>query len=221
MPGIGILGGTFDPIHLAHLRAAEELREACALDEVRLVPAAIPPHKQTIPLAAAAQRLRMVELATAGAPGLRPWSIELERTGPSYSVDTVRALRAEVGPATRIVFALGRDAFADFHTWHEPEGIVALADVAVLTRPPWPETLVLDDLPVATRGALCYDFTSESFRHASGHEVKLLRITGLDISATAIRARVAAGRSIRFLVPAAVEDHIARHRLYRAEGDAR
>jgi nicotinate-nucleotide adenylyltransferase len=222
MPGgVGILGGTFDPIHLAHLRAAEELREAERLDEIRFVPSAVPPHKEGPGITPAAHRLRMVELAVAREPGFRVWPVELQRPGPSYSVDTLRALRAEVGAATRIVFALGRDAFADFPTWKDPADICALCDIVVLTRPPWPTTLALTDLPVAARAAFCYDSASDTFRHASGHLLKVLGITPLDISATAIRDHVRAGRSIRYLVPAPVEAYVAHQGLYRAEGAAR
>ena len=222
MPGgVGILGGTFDPIHQGHLRAAEELRETERLDVVRLVPSAAPPHKTGVEVSPPTDRLRMVELAIAGFPGLAAWDIELARPGPSYSVDTLRALRAEVGPGGRIVFALGRDAFAEFHTWKEPDAILGLCEVVVLTRPPWAETLALVDFPVATRAALRYDAGSGSFHHGSGHSVKLLRITGLDISATAIRAHVAAGRSIRFLVPPAVEAYIGERGLYRGRAVAR
>ena len=222
MPGgVGILGGTFDPIHTAHLRAACELREAEGLDEIRFVPSAVPPHKRSVAITAAAHRLRMVELAVADEPGFHVWPVELERTGPSYSVDTLRALRAEVGAGTRVVFALGRDAFADFPTWKDPADICALCDIVVLTRPPWPLTLALEDLPVAARKAFCYDPSSDTFRHESGHLVKLLGITPLDISATTIRDRVRQGRSIRYLVPAPVEAYIARHGLYRAEDASR
>jgi nicotinate-nucleotide adenylyltransferase len=218
--GVGILGGTFDPVHLAHLRAAEEVREAQGLDEVRLVPAATPPHKGG-KLTAAEHRVRMAALATDGAPGLTVWDTELRRSGPSYSVDTLRALRAESGADARIVFVLGRDAFADFHTWREHEAIFALCDLVVVTRPPWPETLAVEDFPVAARAAFRYEPRSGSIRHESGHGVSLQRITALDISATAIRAHVAARRSIRFLVPPAVEAYIAEHRLYREEDRAR
>jgi nicotinate-nucleotide adenylyltransferase len=221
VPGIGVFGGTFNPIHLGHLRAAEEFREACGLDEVRLTPSALPPHKTPQDLASAADRLRMVELAVEGTPGFRPWAVELARPGPSYSVDTLRALRAEVPPATRIVFAIGRDAFADFHTWKEHEAIFGLCDVAVLTRPPWPERLVQSDFPVVSQQAFCYDSPSDAFRHVSGHSVTFERITALDISATDIRNRVRTHRSIRFLVPPAVESYIAAHGLYRSEDGAR
>ena len=222
MPGgVGILGGTFDPIHLAHLRAAEELSEAEGLDEVRFVPSSVPPHKVLGAITAASHRLRMVELALAGEPAFRVWPVELQREGPSYSVDTLRALRAEVGAGTRIVFALGRDAFADFPTWKDPADICALCDIVVLTRPPWSASLQPTDLPVAAREAFCYDAASDTFRHASGHLVKLLRITPLDISATAIRDRVRRGRSVRYLVPPPVEAYIARHGLYRQEDASR
>ena len=216
MPGgVGIFGGTFNPIHLGHLRAAEEVREAERLDEIRFVPAALPPHKQTEDLAPAADRLRMVELAVDGTPGFRASGIELARAGASYSVDTLRAVRAEIGDATRLVFVIGSDAFRDFHTWKEHAAIFGLCDIVVVTRPPWPEKLTLDDIPVAAREAFCYGSRSESLRHASGHVLTLQRITALDISAARIRALIAAGRSVRFLVPPRVEAYIAAHALYR------
>jgi nicotinate-nucleotide adenylyltransferase len=211
--GVGILGGTFDPVHLAHLRVAEELREAHGLDHVRLVPSAVPPHKRG-PVAPAAHRLRMVERAVAGQPGLRAWDVELRRDGPSYSVDTLRALRAELGASRRIVFALGWDAFTEFHTWREHTEIFALCDVVVVTRPPHPASLALDDFPVAARNAFHYDRLSAGFRHVSGHTVTLQPVTALVISATDIRSRLRARRSIRFLVPEPVRRYIDVHRLY-------
>jgi nicotinate-nucleotide adenylyltransferase len=215
MPGgIGILGGTFDPIHLGHLRAALEVREAERLDEVRLVPAAVPPHKAAEGVAAARHRLRMVELGVADTPGLRAWDVELGRSGPSYSVDTVRALRAEVGPGARVALILGRDAFAELHTWREPDAIVSSCDLVVMTRPPWDAMPSIEELRIAARADFRYDVASGSIRHASGRAVSVQRITALDISATAIRALVAAGRSIRFLVPPAVEHYIVAHALY-------
>jgi nicotinate-nucleotide adenylyltransferase len=162
----------------------------------------------------------MVELAVAGCPGFRPWDVELGRSGPSYSVDTVRALRAEVGPDVRIVLILGRDAFDEFHTWYEPVTILSLCDLVVVTRPPWPNTLSIDDLRVAGVDAFRYDPGSGTIRHASGRGVSLQRITALDISATAIRALVTTRRSIRFLVPPMVEEYIAAAGLYRASGSS-
>jgi nicotinate-nucleotide adenylyltransferase len=193
------------------------VREAQGLDEVRFVPAAVPPHKLAPGIAPASHRLRMVELAIDNAPHLRPWAVELERVGPSFTVETVRALRDEVGPETRIAFILGRDAFDEFHTWKDPDVILTLCDLVVMTRPPWSETLADHDLRIAGAEAFRYDAGSGTIRHASGRGVSLQRITALDISATAIRALVSTGRSIRYLVPPAVERYIAAHGLYRLE----
>ena len=214
---IGLFGGTFNPIHLGHLRAAEEVREAERLDEIRFVPAALPPHKESATLVTAAHRLRMVELAVAGVPGFRVSALELERGGVSYSVDTLRTVRAEMGEAARIVFVVGYDAFRDFHTWKEHATIFGLCDVVVVSRPPSPPTLAREEIPLAARETFWYDSISEVFRHPSGHVLKLQRITALDISAASIRTRVADGRSIQFLVPSAVAEYIADHRLYRQE----
>jgi nicotinate-nucleotide adenylyltransferase len=219
--GIGILGGTFNPIHLAHLRAAEEVRDAHGLDEMWLVPAASPPHKDATEVIDARHRLRMVELAVAGVPGFRASSLELERAGRSYSIDTLREVRLRIGPDVRLVFVVGADAFRDLHTWKEHASIFGMCDVVVVTSPPWLAQLTAEEIPVAAREAFCYDPASESFRHQSGHVLTLQRITALDIAAATIRARVAAGRSIRFLVPAVVEAYIAEHRLYRQEDGPR
>ena len=150
----------------------------------------------------------------AGQAGLRAWGVELERDGPSYSVDTIRALGTELGAACRIVFALGWDAFTEFHTWREHATIFALCDVVVVTRPPHPTGLALDDFPVAARNAFHYDRRSAGFRHVSGHRVSLQRVSALDISATDIRARVRAGHLIRFIVPESVRRYIHDHHLY-------
>ena len=136
--GIGILGGTFDPIHLGHLRAAEEVREAEGLDEIRFVPAAVPPHKEAEGITPAPHRLRMVELAVAGCAGFRPWGVELARSGPSYSVDTVRALRAEWGRTSGSRSSWDGTLSTKFHTWRDPETILSLCDLVIITRPPWP-----------------------------------------------------------------------------------
>lgn len=218
MPGgIGIFGGTFDPVHLGHLRAAEDVRETLVLDEMRFVPAAVPPHKGP-PAASGSERLRMLALATAGIPGFRPWSVELDRTGPSYSVDTLRALRAEVGAGVRLVFVVGRDAFAELHTWRDYATIFTLCDVAVMTRPPFAAALTLEDFPVALRRAFGYDPRSGSYHHESGNRVIPVSVVSLDISATDIRSRLATGRSVRFLVPSAVQAHIESTGLYRSAG---
>jgi len=219
--GTGIFGGTFDPIHFGHLRAAEEVREGLALAEVRFVPAATPPHRRSAPpVAPAGDRHRMVQLGVENNPGFRSWDIEVSRAGPSYSIDTVRAARAELGPAARLVLILGVDAFRDFETWKDHATILTLCDIAVMTRPP-DTNVASENFPLAAREGFRYDPHSDAFVHESGHVLSVQRITSLEISATAIRARVVARQSIRYLVPRAVERYIAEHRLYRQEDGAR
>lgn len=212
---IGLFGGSFNPIHLAHLRAAEEIRERCRLDEIRFVPAASPPHKPAGDLATAADRLRMVELATEGIPGFRASALEIERGGTSYSIDTIRAVLGEHPPPEHLVFVLGLDAFGELHTWKDHAALLAHCDMAILPRPGCRSTLSVDDFPVATRPRICYDPLRDFFRHDSGHTITLFPLPSLDISATEIRRRVREDRSIRFLVPAPVERYILERQLYR------
>jgi nicotinate-nucleotide adenylyltransferase len=213
---VAIFGGSFNPIHLGHLRAAEEVREAARLDEVRFVPAALPPHKdpETVTLAPAHHRLRMVELAVGHVPGFRAWPVEIERPGTSYSIDTIHALRAELPADARMAFMLGWDAFADVHTWKDFEEIFALCDVLVFTRPPNLRPPDERILPVAARQAFRYDPAIGAFRHTSGHRLTMHQVTSFAISATDVRRRLATGQSIRFLVPEAVEAYIRQHHLY-------
>jgi nicotinate-nucleotide adenylyltransferase len=212
---LGIFGGTFDPVHIAHLRCAEEAREVLGLDRVVFIPAAAPPHKRHQPVAAAAHRLAMLRLALAGNRAFRASALELERSGPSYSVDTVRRLRTELPAGTRMVFLLGLDAFRDIHTWKEHRVLLAMADFAIFARPGYQMRTLRSVLPVATRRDFCYGANQQTLRHQSGSQVRFLNLTALDISASAIRQRVTRGQSIRYLVPLRVERYIARHRLYR------
>ncbi|MBP1685972.1 MAG: nicotinate-nucleotide adenylyltransferase [Deltaproteobacteria bacterium] len=209
---IGILGGTFNPIHLGHLRSAEEVREAQGLDRVLFIPSASPPHKRHDGLASAAHRLAMVRRAVVGNPFFKVSTIEIERSGHSYSVDTLRALRAHMPRAT-FSFIMGTDAFLEIDTWKDYATIFELCDLVVTSRPPHAETALMDLLPVAVRDQFCYPDTE--LTHRTGNRILFQHISGLDISASAIRERLAAGLSIRYLVPAAVERYIAHHGLYR------
>lgn len=187
------MGGTFDPIHLGHLRAAENAREALGLDLVAFVPAGVPPHRES-PSASARDRFVMVCLATAGHPHFVASDRELERQGPSYTVDTLRALREE-HPHDTLVLLVGSDAFAALPSWREPERIRELAQVAVVSR------------PGAHPQALPPGAGSIPIEHVDG--------PGLDISSSRVRRRIAEGRSIRYLVPEAVADYIAKRALYQ------
>jgi len=210
MTRIGLFGGTFDPVHLAHLRTAEEVREALELDRIELVLSARPPHKVPGMQASADHRRRMLELATAGHPPLRVNVSELEREGPSYSVDTVRATQAR-DPDAALTFILGADAFAEIATWKEYENFLALCDVCVISRPGAPN----DELPIAVKNAFCYEPSRGVYVHRSGRALRFLPVTGLMISASDIRRRCAEGRSIRYLVPDAVDAYVVDHGLYR------
>ncbi len=210
---LGIFGGTFDPVHLAHLRCAEEAREALRLDQVLFIPAANPPHKHGRQLTAAEHRLAMVGLSIAGNRAFQVSSVEIDRPGRSYSVDTLRILRKQLPPTAELVFLLGIDAFREIHTWKEYRTLFVLADLVVFSRPPYRISPLRALLPVAARRDFCYE-DSKTLRHVSGSRVRFLRLTALDISASAIRQRVRCGQSIRYLVPAPVERYIRRHRLY-------
>lgn len=211
----GILGGTFNPIHLAHLRIAEEVREACALDQVLFVPAAAPPHKAVAGETPFAQRLAMIEAAIADNPDFRVSDLESRRSGKSFSVDTLEILR-QADPDGERYFIVGLDSFRDIATWKEFLRLFELAHLVVTARPGVELPDPLAALPVAARSDFCYDGKLKKLRHRSGNTVIFLEETRLDISSTVIRRKVAANQSIRYLVPAPVAAYIAAHGLYRA-----
>jgi nicotinate-nucleotide adenylyltransferase len=208
---VGIFGGTFNPIHLGHLRSAEEVREAQHLDRVLFVPSATPPHKPRYGLVSAEHRLAMVRLAIAGNPYFEVSTIEIDRPGRSYSVDTLRALRAEM-PGVSFVFIMGLDAFREIDTWKEYERVFELADLVVTSRPPLGEPDLRRALPVAVRARVCYP--DKQLEHRRENRIIFQPVSDLNISASAIRQRCRRGLSIRYLVPAAVERYITRHGLY-------
>lgn len=197
-PGsVGVLGGTFDPIHVAHLAVAEETREALGLERIVFVPAALPPHKVDRPVSAPHHRLAMVELAIAGNPAFEASRVELDRAGPSYTVDTLETFAA--ADATEVVLIMSAEAFRELRTWRRPERILELARLAVVPR---------DGYPEVGRAFLA--------EHFPGHEDRAVFLPGprLRLSATELRERAANGRSLRYLVPDAVAAYIGDHDLY-------
>jgi nicotinate-nucleotide adenylyltransferase len=201
-PGsIGVLGGTFDPIHIGHLAAAEEVREALGLERILFVPAGIPPHKPDRVITAPHHRLAMVELAIAGNPAFGVSRVEIDRTGPSYTIDTLDALDA-VKTGGELTLILSAESFRGLPSWHEPQRILATARVAIVPR-----------------GGLGPPGKRWLQEHFPGIEGRIVELDAprLRLSATDIRARVAAGRSIRYLVPDAVIGYIGDHDLYRDE----
>lgn len=210
---VGLLGGTFDPIHHAHLRLAHEARAVCGLDHVRFVPSATPPHRGT-PGATAEQRLAMVELAIADHPGFVADRRELDRTQPSYTIHTLESLRTEFGADRPICLLLGADAFRLLETWHRWRDLFAAAHLVVAHRPgfdPLPDTPALVDEYRRRR----IDDPAALARQPAGCLLPLA-ITPLDISASAIRAERMAGGSPRYLLPDSVLGYIESHHLYRS-----
>lgn len=207
---VGVFGGTFDPIHFAHLRLAEELGESLALAQVRLVPARVPPHRGD-PSVGPEDRLHMVRLAAQSNSRLVVDDRELRREGPSYSVDTLTELRAELGPRP-LCLMLGADAFAALMTWSRWRQLFDLAHLIVATRPGYP--LVLDSLPEPLR-TLARARQATAPGPAPAGSVVTREISALDISASDIRERLKQGRSVRYLIPDSVLDYIRERRLYR------
>jgi nicotinate-nucleotide adenylyltransferase len=203
---IGVYGGSFDPVHNGHLLAAEAAREQAGLGRVIFVPAAASPHKPNVALASGADRLAMLELATAGHDAFSVSSLELDRGGTSYTVETLGAL-AEAHPGHQLVMILGPDSLAGFATWREPHLIASLAEIVPVERDE------LDDLEaIAVSGGLAQAVGVDM---AALILARRVRMPAIGIRATTIRRAIAAGRSIRFQTPRAVECYITTHGLYR------
>jgi len=209
MTPMGVFGGTFDPIHYGHLRTAFEVLQSLQFGEVRFVPCGIPPHRGT-PHASGEVRLAMVRAATEGQSGFVVDDREIQRQGPSYSVDTLAALRSEF-PLRPLGLIIGMDAFLGLTGWHQWREILQLAHIIVAHRPGWraPDMGPLGEL-LADRGT---HRLGDLHQSKSGH-IYIHDVTQLEISSTEIRALVAAGRDPRFLMPDAVRDLIRRSACY-------
>jgi nicotinate-nucleotide adenylyltransferase len=215
---IGLFGGTFDPIHWGHLRSAEEVREAFSLDQVLFIPSSIPPHKKRGEEAAAADRLNMTRLAIAKNSSFAVSKVEISRPGKSFTIDTLRYFAAK-RPGDSLYFIIGMDAFRDIGTWRDFQELFSLSNFIVTSRPRCGELLERGDLPVAAQKSFCYDPKKNAYLHQSGTRLHYFKLIDIAISASDIRARVRAGKSIRYLVPPAVESYIKRRRLYREKGE--
>ncbi|MBX5449296.1 nicotinate-nucleotide adenylyltransferase [Thermogemmatispora sp.] len=200
---IGLLGGTFDPIHYGHLVIAEEVRATLALSEVVFIPTGHPPHKPDRPVTPATHRLAMLRLAIASNPAFSICEIEIERPGPSYTVETLRLLRERWGPEAYFAFILGADSLADFASWYNAAGVLAQLNCLVAVgRPGYrpPEELLA---------------TLEKRLPSIRERLRVVNAPSLSISASDLRRRVAEGRPIKYQTPESVEAYIAEHRLYR------
>ncbi|GIZ12397.1 nicotinate-nucleotide adenylyltransferase [Pseudomonas sp. NCCP-436] len=206
---IGLLGGTFNPVHNGHLRAALEVAELMVLDELRLVPSARPPHRE-MPQVSAEQRLAMVKLAVADESRLSVDDRELRRDRPSYTIDTLESLRAELSASDQVFLLLGWDAFCGLPSWHRWQALLEHCHLLVLQRPD-----AGSEAPEALRDLLAARSVSDPLSLAGpGGQISFIWQTPLAISATQIRQLLATGRSARYLLPDAVLAYIQAHRLY-------
>ena len=200
---LGILGGTFDPIHFGHLLAAEEVRVALRLDQVLFAPAGDPPHKQNNSILSVAHRLAMVRLAIADNPAFVISTVDVDRPGPHYTVDMVQLLREQWGTgADNTSFIMGADSLAQLLTWSQPDRLIELCRLAVVARPGYRADLA--ELEATLPGV--------------GHRLDWVEMPVLGISSSDLQRRVREGRSIRYQVPAAVASSVAKHGLYHDNG---
>lgn len=203
---IGVLGGTFDPVHYAHLAIAEEVYHALKLARVVFVPAGQPPHKMGYPVTPVEQRVFMLEQAIAANPHFQLSLVDVHRMGPSYTVDTLRLLHEEWGPRAELYFVIGGDSLRDLPGWYDPEGVIAQAIIVALMRPGY------DEVDHAQ---------TELAVRLPQLEQRLITLEGprMEISSTDLRQRVAEGRPIKYQTPEVVEEYILQQGLYRPGAD--
>ncbi len=211
---IGLLGGAFDPIHFGHLRLGLEAAERLGLEQVRFIPTGIPPHRAA-PCTSAPHRFEMTRIAVAGNPLFSLDDREIRRAGPCYTVDTLEALRAELGSARPLCLLLGGDAFLGLATWHRWRELFGLCHIVVANRPGITLATLEQTMPEALRSETQTRRDAAATLRAPAGTIVPLPIPPLDISSTAIRGLLAAGRSPRYLLPHGVLEYIGRHGLYR------
>ena len=212
---IGLFGGTFNPVHFGHLRAALEVKEGFELDEVILIPAALPPHKLPGEVADAADRLHMLNLALENTSGLTLSDVELKRSGPSYTIDTVQYFNSTLPAESWIYLIMGLDAFLEFDTWKSYEALLRQVPIVIINRPRsgsgadglrW--KILEDYLTSKISADYAFSASEDAFRAKNRQPVYVYEVTALDISSTKVRKLVKEGRSIGYLVPQKVAEFI-------------
>jgi nicotinate-nucleotide adenylyltransferase len=218
---IGLFGGTFNPIHFGHLRSALEVKEGFALDEVFLIPAALPPHKLSGEVAAAADRLHMIGLALEDSPGLKLSDIELKRSGPSYTIDTVQYFKQTLPADSRIFLIMGLDAFLEIDTWKAYKELLQEVSFIVVNRPRagihadgfrW--KALQDYLQARISAEYAFDGSRRGFLAPGNPPIHVFEVTALDISSTGLRRLIKNGRAIEYLVPRKVAEYIKIKGIY-------
>ena len=219
MERIGLFGGTFNPIHNGHLRAVACVREGFRLDTVVLIPAAVPPHKQSRNIAPAADRLEMVRLAAAGLEDTVVSDVELVRSGPSYTIDTVRCLRGQFDAGTQMFFIVGGDAFLEIDLWKDCQGLFSAISMVVLDRPAAQRSAsffqtIHEFLRTRISDGYLPEEDGRSFSHSRLKTVYLYTGELIDMSSTRIRQRIGRGEAVSGELPPPVEDYVRRKGLY-------
>lgn len=201
---VGIIGGTFDPVHYAHLAIAEEVYHALKLARMVFVPAGQPPHKVNYAVTPVEYRVRMLEQAIATNPHFEISLVDVQRSGPSYTVETLRLLRQAWGPGADLYFVIGGDSLRDLPTWRDPAGVIAQATIVALVRPGYTDVT---------------EHRAELAARLPGLQERLITLEGpkMELSSTDLRQRVAESRPIKYQTPEVVENYIYRHGLYRNE----
>ncbi|MBI5592757.1 MAG: nicotinate (nicotinamide) nucleotide adenylyltransferase [Deltaproteobacteria bacterium] len=219
---IGLFGGTFNPIHFGHLRTILEVRERFGLSRIYLIPSAIPPHKSEADIASPSDRLEMIRRAVGNDSDFVVSDVELMRTGPSYTIDTLSFFADALSKTDPCFLIVGLDAFLEIHTWKDFRGILTRLPLIVMGRPGAYDRGRFEDMPLAVADYLDflapgyqYDRQQSVFVHPGYQSVYPIGVTSLDISSSAIRSLVQRGRSIRFLVPEAVSEFISSKGLYQ------
>jgi nicotinate-nucleotide adenylyltransferase len=218
---IGLFGGTFNPIHHGHLRAAAEIQESFDLRKLYLIPAALPPHKDLKNVIPAAERIEMTRLAIQDYPEFMLSDVELKRSGPSYTVDTVQAFQSHLEPGSDLFLIMGLDAFLEIDTWKSYKRLVQMLPIIVMARPLAQSSATLTEWSVMTElihsqisNAYQYSDEKQCYLHEQYQPIYRHAVSMLDISATEIRQLVRQKRSIRFLVPQSVENYILKQGIY-------
>ena len=212
---IGLFGGTFNPIHLGHLRSAEEIRESFQLQRVVFIPSANPPHKEEKDIISSIHRIKMVNLAIEGNPGFSASDIEIKRPGKSYSIETVDHFNREYGSDSTLFFIIGMDAFADIVTWKDYVDLFSLCNFVVTTRPGYAVTDLESILPSKVIGDFFPVPKEDRFAHISNFSLYFQDISPLDISSSLIREMIKKNKSVQYLLSENVIRYIKLHGLYK------
>ena len=212
---IGLFGGTFNPLHFGHLRAAEEVKEFFHLDKIIFIPARIPPHKTEKAIVAPEHRLNMVKLAIQDNPGFEISDFEIKRDSKSYSIITIEHFQKKLGIDASLFFLMGMDAFLEINTWKDFAQLFFLTNFIIMSRPGYHKKVSAELHTLDGNKNFAYNSDGNYYIHSSGNKLFFQEITLLDFSSRAIRSRLKGKRSIRYLVPPVIEQYIKKHGLYK------